>query len=994
MSQEKQVEGKESSKAEGCPPEAHVDKGADRKGLIGKSIGEGRYEILSIIGEGAFATVYKGADKVLNREVAIKVLHEHLLGDQSSVQRFKLEAQSIANFDCPKILKIYARGELPGGQLYLVSDYLEGLTLDKYLQKNKKLSSEQLCDIFEQILDGLSYAHKQSIIHRDIKPSNIFLTTAGDTIQVKILDFGLAKDMSGNDESLTADGALLGSSAYMSPEQCRGEKPDQRSDLYSLGCVMFEAYIGSQAFSGTSDMDIMYKQVHKSITSSLRFARLPAKLNSVLKKAMKKEPNERFQSAEEMQEALKSCRIELSKKSLPKAAICLTSFLSMAIVALAALMIWQFDPFTTPENLAEKPAVQASSWKNRNIASLDRFLNNKNIPLETRIEEAKQWISSLGESHQKARAKYILANYLHFTNRDIEARVYLNEAMASGGWSKKEMNQLQFLRALIAYATDLDSEFEQAARAAMNSEEALKRAHITQMLAEKALTQKQDKLALKYGYEVLRQTDPASEANITASATVISALILQNRVAEAEKIQAGCLKFVEKRNDKPPLQIETYIKASKFYNDRKKSKESHYYIKKAADLGLELAKNKDQRYWCLAACIQCADYLKQEGRLQEADLLLDKVSKLASISDSPDIFIKCHAASAANLMYQGKYERAVAEIDETMKALLSRKIPLDLDLTIVCSQALLAKSAYLHELSGLENEEEKTLKQYLALAGKNDLYMQVILLQRLSELYYQREQFISSANIIKEATAKIAGRKTFESERLARQLKIKLAAIYLANKQLGEAKRLTAALKVKLDSAELSPAEKANILLLEADTCMEQNDLAQAERLYLKSMSFFSKDKAARNAEIAQIYALLAELHQRQGNWQKQAEDYAHSAWKLKPLELDYGATSALRWCLAAKAYWKAQDLPQAFACLKLANESLAKVQARTVDSSLMIKEKDKKQLLAIAAEMEALASSKNDKKALESARGICEMLQNSRSPQGREQPRETKIGK
>jgi serine/threonine protein kinase len=265
--------------------------------LIGTSFDK-RYQILARLGTGATATAYKANDQILQREVAIKIIHKHLLGSSGAVNRFKQEGQTSTSLSHPNIAKVYMEGIASDGRIYLVMDCLEGKTLAQLLAEVGKLTLDRFFNIFAQMIDALSYAHEQGVVHRDIKPSNIVLINEGNRDKAILVDFGIAKllnQVSG--QALTQTSVLLGSSSYMSPEQCRGlQDIDQRSDIYSLACVMFEALTGKAPFDGDSPLDVMYKHLNQSF-SKLRFLKdLPPDLAKIIDKCLQKNPAMRYQN--------------------------------------------------------------------------------------------------------------------------------------------------------------------------------------------------------------------------------------------------------------------------------------------------------------------------------------------------------------------------------------------------------------------------------------------------------------------------------------------------------------------------------------------------------------------------------------------------------------------------------------------------------------------------------------------------------------------------
>jgi serine/threonine protein kinase len=270
-----------------------------------------RYEITSLLGFGGMSIVYKARHKHMDRIVAIKVLHPDLMNDPMALERFQQESRAAASLTHPNVVTVYDFGMSPQGQAFFVMDCLEGTTLEELLEKQKRLPVDRAVNIFKQICDGLESAHKKGIIHRDLKPPNIALIPQEDGSDlVKILDFGVAKLLpkaDGQALRLTQTGEVFGSPLYMSPEQCLGKKLDGRSDLYALGCLMYEVLTGSPAVIADSFLEALNKHVgeepksFKEIAPSLA---IPGELEAIVFKCLAKDPEQRFRTVGELKDAL------------------------------------------------------------------------------------------------------------------------------------------------------------------------------------------------------------------------------------------------------------------------------------------------------------------------------------------------------------------------------------------------------------------------------------------------------------------------------------------------------------------------------------------------------------------------------------------------------------------------------------------------------------------------------------------------------------------
>ncbi len=297
-----------------CPDDGTVLTPLSQDVLIGTTIA-GRYQVLSFIGRGGMSVVYKARHNYMERIAAIKMLHAHLVSNPQSLKRFQQEAQAASCLAHPNVMGVHDFGITPQGQPYLVMDYLQGLSLAELIEKEGQLSPERTYGIFIQACDALSHAHQKGVIHRDLKPSNIMLLDGEDHPDfVKIVDFGIAKLLSQSEKQgqhLTQTGEVFGSPLYMSPEQCLADQLDARSDIYSLGCVIYETLTGKSPLSGASMLETMYMHLNepplpfRKVRSDLN---IPEELEAVVFRAMEKVPKDRQQSMAELRDELEAVR--------------------------------------------------------------------------------------------------------------------------------------------------------------------------------------------------------------------------------------------------------------------------------------------------------------------------------------------------------------------------------------------------------------------------------------------------------------------------------------------------------------------------------------------------------------------------------------------------------------------------------------------------------------------------------------------------------------
>jgi eukaryotic-like serine/threonine-protein kinase len=281
---------------------------------IGKEIA-GQFRILQRIGSGGMGAVYKAEQPEMNRFVAIKILHPKYVSRPDLVSRFRREARAMSHLSHPNTARVYMYGQLEDGACYIVMEYLEGKNLAQITRAEGMLRSARAVNIMVQVCGALEEAHRQGMVHRDLKPENIFLTSQGGIADFpKVLDFGLAKvtqrEMRPGSLILTQEGMVFGTPEFMSPEQARGQQLDARSDIYSLGCILYEMLTGKLPFDAAQPMDYLALQIRGTpipLGERIPNLRMPPGLEAVVMKTIEKEPDKRHASAADFAMALKEC---------------------------------------------------------------------------------------------------------------------------------------------------------------------------------------------------------------------------------------------------------------------------------------------------------------------------------------------------------------------------------------------------------------------------------------------------------------------------------------------------------------------------------------------------------------------------------------------------------------------------------------------------------------------------------------------------------------
>ncbi len=273
--------------------------------VVGELIA-GRYELEELVGSGGMSSVYRAHDRLLERRVALKILHEQFTRDADYVERFRREARAVAQLTHPNIVTVIDRGEQDGRQ-FIVFEYVDGMNLKELVEHEGPLSPREAIELALQVARGLGFAHEQGLVHRDVKPQNVILDADG---RAKVTDFGIAHAV--DVDGLTITGTIMGTSNYIAPEQARGQPVDEQTDIYSLGCVLYELLAGEVPFDGDNFVAVAMRHVNDPVPS-VREVRpdVPPRLDWAIQRAMAKDHGDRFDSMADFAAELEACHAEL-----------------------------------------------------------------------------------------------------------------------------------------------------------------------------------------------------------------------------------------------------------------------------------------------------------------------------------------------------------------------------------------------------------------------------------------------------------------------------------------------------------------------------------------------------------------------------------------------------------------------------------------------------------------------------------------------------------
>src|SRR5438105_15326247 len=273
--------------------------------MVGEVL-SGRYELEELVGSGGMSSVYRAHDRLLDRKVALKVLHEQYMEDADYVERFRHEARAVAALSHPNIVTVIDRGEHEGRQ-FIVFEYVDGENLKRMIERRGPAPVPTALELASQVARGLAFAHQQGVVHRDVKPQNVLLNGDG---QAKVTDFGIARTL--DVDGVTQTGTVLGTSNYIAPEQASGQPVDVQTDVYSLGVVLYELLAGDVPFPGENFVVVATKHVNEPPPNLLDVRKaVPLRVAAAVDRALEKDPAARFPTMDAFAAELEACLVAL-----------------------------------------------------------------------------------------------------------------------------------------------------------------------------------------------------------------------------------------------------------------------------------------------------------------------------------------------------------------------------------------------------------------------------------------------------------------------------------------------------------------------------------------------------------------------------------------------------------------------------------------------------------------------------------------------------------
>lgn len=632
---------------ETCPNDNAVLRGPKNDPWIGKVFAD-RYLVESVLGLGGMSVVYKAKHKLMDRVVAIKMLHNVLKHDTNALERFKLEAQAASALNHQNVITVYDFGVTPDGEPYFVMDCLEGESLKDLIERKGRLPYDRALAVFKQICDGLEAAHKRGIIHRDLKPANVIVTKQDDGSElVRLVDFGIAKMLpqAGKaDQHLTKTGEVFGSPIYMSPEQCLGKELDVRSDIYSLGCVMYETLTGDVPFLGDGFLDTMNKhvgEIAKPITEVVPDASIPPELENVINRCMAKDPKDRFATVGELRDTLvyitttllgsSTAHISSISRAAPQAKSPAPKVTVAGIVAgVAATLLVGAVGFVS---LWPGPADDRGTPLNKMIwqvtmSDADSAMKDKKYPAaDEKLNSAETLARSFGDN--KARLMVTLKKKGELYDQwdgHLEALAKINREISDIETDKVTAEATQ----LLARAEAIDA--EPAAKGTEGSAQLRADAKVPMLLAtarklhgrglfeleERLLTKALDVSKKKLGNDSIQTAEIGSQ--------LAECLNSQRKFEKVRPLLENVVAVYKNKSDtKPDAYALALSKIGQFDVDR------NDFVKAGPELAesLKIARSIKGQNEVLALCLRSnADFLTQTGKTTEAAALRQEADKL------------------------------------------------------------------------------------------------------------------------------------------------------------------------------------------------------------------------------------------------------------------------------------------------------------------------------------------------------------------------------
>lgn len=637
-----------------CPHDQTELRGPGNDPLIGSVFAE-RYLIESVLGLGGMSIVYKAQHSLMNRTVAIKMLHRNLKDDGMALERFRLEAQAASSLSHQNVITVYDFGISPSGEPFFVMDCIEGESLEKVIDQEGRIPYLRAISIFKQVCDGLEAAHKKGIVHRDLKPANVILTRRDDGAEhVKLVDFGIAKllPQAGKvQQQLTRTGEVFGSPIYMSPEQCLGRELDTRSDIYALGCLMYEAVAGEPPFIGDSylaTMNMHVEQHPKLISEKAPSADVPAELEAAILCCLQKDPDIRFQTASELRDVLSSISKALggkdggalldsrkqaapygkgTKKKAPVELILVSTVSSVLLVTVAFVALW---PGASDDRGAPLDKLIWSLY----LSQAEEDVKKGNYEgAERNFSKAEDRCRRFGDRKQRLqttlRSKTVLYEKWEGHAEDLEK---LNNQIAAIDTERVKQEYEELMKLIDTFDSKAQSGVSQSSKMLKAEAEIPKFVSVSAKLSGKGLWLEQEQLLKRVLAIEKKMVGDDNVIVAKLEMRLAECYIAQRKFGQVRDLLSHALAVFEKHSaDDPSFAVAALNKLGQFDLDRNDFEQAEPELKTALERARKLKNRDNILLLCLrsfADLLQLTDRVSQGDALdREADLLEKKIPR-------------------------------------------------------------------------------------------------------------------------------------------------------------------------------------------------------------------------------------------------------------------------------------------------------------------------------------------------------------------------------
>lgn len=625
-----------------CPYDRAELRGRHNDPLIGNLFAE-RYLIESVLGLGGMSIVYKAQHSLMNRTVAIKMLHQKLKDDSMALERFRLEAQAASSLNHQNVITVYDFGISPTGEPFFVMDCLNGESLENIIDRDGRIEFRRAINIFKQVCDGLEEAHRKGIVHRDLKPANVILMRRDDGGDlVKLVDFGIAKllPQTGKvQQQLTRTGEVFGSPIYMSPEQCLGRELDTRSDIYALGCLMYEAVAGEPPFIGDSFLETMNMHVDnhpKLISEKAPDSEVPAELEAAILCCLQKDPDIRFQTAGELKEVLSSVASALGdgstaaggtasrsethpygkgrQKRAPVEMIVVSMVASVLLVMVAFVALW---PGAADDRGAP---LDKLLWSIYLSEAEDDVKKGKYESAESNFAKSEERCKRFGDRNQRLqttlRSKTVLYEKWEGHAEDLEK---VNNQIAAIDTERVKQEYFELMKLMDTFESKEHSAVSQSSKMLKAEAEIPKFVSVSSKLYSKGLWLEQEEL-LKRCLAIERKLVGDDNLIIAKLETRLAeCFVAQRKFLQVRQLLSHALSVFEKHSgDDPSSAVAALNKLGQFDLDRNDFKRAEPELASALKRARKLSKKDNVLLLCLRSY---ADLLQLTDRVPAGDVL-------------------------------------------------------------------------------------------------------------------------------------------------------------------------------------------------------------------------------------------------------------------------------------------------------------------------------------------------------------------------------------